>query len=201
MQNTIISIFKEQATAGAFKSDTGAVLKQISKGGDFLATLLEQITTKEQAQALCKNQKAVKRFLQACNFSLSGDVSNFEPYYAYVFATIALTKSDSISFDSMRFILGLNKEGAQNVSGVSRARLDKFLKLVSNPNTVKTKVTHSVGTNGFMTALGVTTKSDAHGFTLTASAKNHPLVLGYAYQLERMTDGQFALISEKQANK
>lgn len=190
-----IAIIKQAATNGMFKTDSGAVLKQINKGGEFLQLLVDQILTAEQCTSLMKNQKAVKRFLQACNFALSGDTSNFDKNYAYVFATIALTKSDSISFDSMRFIMGLKSEGAKVIAGVSRQRLDRFINLQSTAGTIKTKTTHSVGKNGFMTALGVTSKSDAHGFTLTGNAKTHPLVTGYAYQLEKMTDGAFKLVS------
>lgn len=192
-----LATIKQAATNGQFKSDSGAVLKQINKGGEFLQTVVDQILTAQSCTALMKNQKAVKRFLQAVNFSVSGDTNNFDASYAYVFATIALTKSDTISFDSMRFIMGLNKEGAQTIAGVSRQKLDRFLALKTTAGTIKTKTTHSVGTNGFMTALGVTSKSDAHGFTLTPVAKTHPLVVAYAYQLEKMTDGAFNLVTEK----
>lgn len=193
----IKSLVSELANTGAFKSDKEAVLKQLKVGGAHLEAFVNQTLSEEQAKKLFSNQKGAKRYLQAVNFSLSGNIDFFEKNYAYIFATIALSKDKNISYEQTQFLMGLNKEGAQNISGVSRAKLDKFIGLNSTAGTIRSKVTHSVGKNGFLTHMGAVDKEGAHNFVISEKAKTNPLILAYAHQLQKMTDGQFAIIKAK----
>ena len=101
------------------------------------------------------------------------------------------------SFKDAQFLLGAKNENAQNIAGVSRAKLQKFLSIETTEKTIKAKVTHGCGKNGILTALGLTVKSDAHGFTISKDAKQSAFLLAYASSLEKMTEGAFNLLTSK----
>ncbi|MPS48528.1 hypothetical protein [Methylobacillus sp.] len=179
----------------SFGSDTSYVRKQVEKGGKFFAEFVPQICAPEQLQAM--NQKGAKRFVQAANFALTGDTKSFDAVTAYMISAIMLSKSETITFKDAHFACGLNSDDAKNIKGVSRARLGKFLGNAGTPGTITSKVSRSTGKGGFMTALGITSKGDKNSFSLTATAKNHPLIVAYALQLEKMTDGAFTLLQSE----
>ena len=180
-----------------FASDTSFIRKQVSKGGQFFSELITQLSTIEQLQNITKNQKGVKRYTQAINFALNGDVTSFDAVTAYTVSCIALTKSKSISFQDVHFLCGVGSDNASHIKGISRAKVSRFIGSAGTTGTVTSKVSRTVGKNGFFTALNITEKSDKHSFTLTDTAKNNALILAYAYQLERMTDSTFLTLSTK----
>jgi hypothetical protein len=191
MKNTITTLIAN-LNNGLYSSDNSFIAKQVAKGGEHFAQLLPLLATSEQLQAM--NQKGVKRFVQAVNFALSGNVKDFDAVTAYMISAIVLTKDNAISFQNAHFLCGLNTDNAQNVKGISRAKFSRFLGNAGTAKTITSKVSRTTGKGGFFTALNITAKSNAHGFELTESAKNNALILSYAKQLENMTDGAFNLI-------
>lgn len=196
--NTFIANLNSKIVTGAYASDTGFISKQVLKGGAHFEAFAPMLSTTEQLNAM--NQKGVKRFVQAVNFALSGNVKDFDAVTAYMVSAVILTKENTVSFQNAHFLCGLNTEHAHAIKGASRARLNKFLGNAGTAGTITSKVSRTTGKGGFFTALNITNKSDKHSFTLTDSAKNNALLLAYAKQLENMTDGAFNLImSDKKA--
>ena len=186
------SVLASKIASGAYASDNSFIQKQVIKGGAHFEAFAPMLSTTEQLQAM--NQKGVKRFVQAVNFALSGNVKDFDAVTAYMVSAVILTKENTVSFQNAHFLCGLNTEHAQAIKGASRARLNKFLGNAGTAGTITSKVSRTTGKGGFFTALNITSKSDKHSFTLTDSAKNNALLLAYAKQLENMTDGAFNLI-------
>ena len=195
MNNTILATLNTNLNNGLYSTDSSFIAKQIVKNDSFFKQFVPMVATTEQLNHM--KQKGVKRFVQAVNFALNGNVSDFDVVTAYMVSAVILTKANNVSFKDAHFLCGLNKDDSQNIRGVSRSKLNKFLGNAGTAGTITSKVSRTTGKGGFFTALNITNKSDKHSFTLTDSAKTNALLLAYAKQLENMTDGQFALIQSK----
>lgn len=187
-----ISTLNSKIASNAFASDNSFIQKQVLKGGAHFAQLAPMLSTTEQLNAM--NQKGVKRFVQAVNFALSGNIKDFDAVTAYMVSAVILTKDNTVSFQNAHFLCGLNTEHAHAIKGTSRARLNKFLGNAGTAGTITSKVSRTTGKGGFFTALNITSKSDKHSFTLSDNAKTNALLLAYGKQLENMTEGAFNLI-------
>lgn len=171
-------------------TDLGRTLKFAEH--EATASLAVQYASAETLRAM--KQKGVMRFMQACAFIASGDVKAYDRGTAYVMSVVALSVDKDISFASLQFVAGKVTENAKLIGGVSKQRLSKHLKgSVGTIKTIESKVSRSVGKGGFLSALGVTTKSSGHGFTVADNAKQNPFVIAYAQALDKMTDGALKL--------
>lgn len=195
MSNSVIATLTANINAGAYASDTSFIRKQVEKGASFFAEFAPAVCSESQLKAM--NQKGVKRFAQALNFALSGNTKDFDQVTAYMVASVMLSKEQTITFARAHFLCGLGVDGATHIKGVSRARLARFIGSAGTAGTITSKVSRTTGKGGFFTALGITTKSDKHSFTLSDNAKNHPLLTAYAHQLQNMSDSALQLIQEK----
>lgn len=174
-------------------TDTPRVQRTIARGGQPLVDTLGAFLTVESLAGM--NQKAVMRAVQAVSFAVSGAVDDLDPVTASTIATVMLTAQQTITFAALRYTSGQsNMQDPSAIQGVSRARLQRFGLRGGTANTIVSKVSRSVGKRGFLTALGVTAKSDTHSFTLQAGARESGFVLGYAHQLQTMTDGALSLV-------
>lgn len=189
---TLLNTLNANLNAGKYASDSAFINKQVVKGGQHFKQLAPLLCNSEQLNNM--NQKGVKRFVQSVNFALSGDIKEYDAVTAYLVSAVVLTKDNTISYKNAHFLCGLNTDNAENIRGLSRAKFNKFLSNAGTAGTITSKVSRTTGKGGFFTALNITNKSDKHSFTLTDSAKNNPLLLAYASQLEKMTDGAFNLL-------
>lgn len=194
--NTLLTTLNTNLLNLKYASDNGFIAKQVIKGGEFFASFAPLTANESQLNSM--NQKGVKRWAQAINFALNGDLNNYDAVTAYMVSAIVLTKDNTVSFQNAHFLCGLNTEHASNIRGLSRSKFAKFLGNAGTAGTITSKVSRTTGKGGFFTALNITTKSDKHSFTLSESAKTNALIIAYANQLEKMTDGSFHLL---QANK
>jgi hypothetical protein len=194
---SIITKLQANLSIGKYASDTTFVRKQIEKGGSFFSEFAPVVCDENQLDAM--NQKGVKRFTQAVNFALSGNVKDFDEVTAFMVSAVMLSKEETISFSRVHFLCGVGVDGATHIKGVSRQRLARFIGNAGTVGTITSKVSRTTGKGGFFTALGITAKADRNSFTLTANAKQNPLLLAYAVQLEKMTDGALALIREEKS--
>lgn len=180
-------------TALSLGTDHTRVVKLLSH--DATRTMFDAII--EPDAVLSLNQKACMRLAQSSAFAVSGDMKALDKGTATLVAMIALSAQSRIVFDDARYLMGELVDGAQHVAGVSRQRLHRFIGIVGRSGTIRSKLSRTVSKRGFFSALGITTKSDAHECTLTPNAKSHPLILAYAAQLQRVTDDQFELLTRE----
>jgi hypothetical protein len=178
-------------------SDSGFIQKRLNKN---VIELLNATVSPAQVDPEMMNQKGVKRLVQLANFAVSGNIEDFDPVTAFLVSAVMLTKQETITYRDAHFLCGLGADDAQHVKGVSRAKLARFLGNAGTAGTITSKVSRTTGKRGFFTALGITSKGDAHSFTLAPNAKQNPLLLAYAHQLEKMTDSALALIASKKGN-
>lgn len=176
---------------GATASDIKRILRFASEGNcEFVTGALTGETV-----AGMTNQKAIMRLAQAVAFVAGDLVAGFDRATALITASIMLSKQSIINFQTMRFAMGgTGDENTTHIKGVSRARLAKFLKTIPNDGTRMTQCSRTVGTGGFLSALGIVKSVDKHSFEIIN--KNHPLLVAYAMRLENMGDGTFALLTE-----
>lgn len=191
---TLLNALEVNLQASLYSSDNSFIAKQVKLNEAYFKEFAPLLCNAEQLAKM--NQKGVKRFVQAVNFAINGNVKCFDAVTAYMISAIVLTKDLNISFQNAHFLCGLNTEHAQAIKGVSRAKLHKFLSNAGTAGTITSKVSRTAGKGGFFTALNITNKADKYSFTLTENAKTNPLILAYAKQLENMSEGQFKLLTE-----
>lgn len=189
-------------------TDAGYVRRVLEAGGETLASIIAAFATPEQIRAM--NQKACKRFVEACDFALSGDRlgknNRLNKTTAYLVAVIALAQQQRVSFADAHRVCGLFTEDGRYIKGVDRPRVARFIGgRAGSAGTITSQVSRTVGQGregcGFFTALGISRKGDKHGFELTETAKSHPLILAYCAQLERISDGDFELLMRDDTDK
>lgn len=174
-------------------SDCARVARTIANGGQILVDTIGALLSVESLSGM--NQKAIMRAVQAVSFAVSGAVEDLNKTTAHIVAMLMMTADERIAFESARFLCGQTGMIAPtSVNGVSRAKLQRFIGRAGTAKTIESQVSRSVGKRGFLTGLGVTAKSDAHGFTLSPNARQSAFVLGYAHQLQALTDGALALV-------
>lgn len=159
-----------------------------------VATLNEVVTLEELGKM---NQKAVMRTVQGASFIANNtDIRRFDAATAGILAIAYLSGEGVYStFESVRFALaGVGNEDSKLPKGVQGAKLRKVCGVVPR-GTIESKASRTVGKNGFLSALGITCKSDKHGFTV--ANLSHPFATRYAAALQALTDSAFAKISEE----
>ncbi len=191
VNNSVVSLF-ESRDLGTDRAFVNNVLK---RGGDALKVFMGQVFKVEQFAGV--KQKGMKRVIQAASFALSGNVKDYDEGTAYCVALVMLTNQTTVKFSDAHALMGCTIDGAQHIKGVSRAKLSRFLGRVGTAGTVTSKTSRTVGSGGFFTGLGITLKGDAHSFTLCDGARENPLLLAYAMQLQSMTDSQLELARNK----
>lgn len=174
-------------------SDAARVRRTIERGGQALIDSLAAFVPLESLALM--NQKAVMRTVQSVSFAVSGAVEDFNKSTAYLVSLVMLTGQERVSFADALHVMGAGGEGTAPVNGVSRAKLQRFLGgRAGTAGTMVSQCSRTVGKRGFMTALGVTVKGDAHAFTLTSKARELPFMLAYGFALQNMTEGALALV-------
>lgn len=146
------------------------------------------------------NQKARRHVLNAVRFIMSSDVKFCTATTALVVSAIVLAKQQNIVYAQIHAIMGLHREGAVDdaIKGVSKARLNRFLGLGGAAGTITARTSSSTGKCGFLTALGIVSKSDKHSITVNRDAlQNSAFLTAYAVRLSGMTDGAFSLLEAK----
>lgn len=184
-----------------FASDASSVAKMLDAHGEKVAPLCNTLISAEQAVAISANQKGAMRTLQTLCFILSGDVKNYQPVYAMLASVCALAApGQRVSYATLHNLLGARVEGAdvQTVKGVNRQRLIRHIDTRALAlGTYQSKTSAATGKNGFLGALGVVKKSDAHGIEIAPNAGENAFLVAFAFALERMTDGALELVKRK----
>ena len=196
MQNALFAAFSSQVARltekGATPSDINRVIKFASSPVcEFVLPVIDAGIVSGMT-----NQKAVMRLAQASNFIATGDVSAFDKGTALIVAALALTPKTEISLSDLHFIMGAKGDDSTvMLTGVSRSKLARVITLIDSVGTVTSQCSRTVGTGGFLTALGVVKSAGKTAFSVVNRA--HPFVQAYALRLNNMTDGALALIAEK----
>ena len=192
----LFTAFQNQVARLAAKGATPSDTKRIVRFATESACAAAECAIDANVVASMTNQKALMRLSQALNFVVSGDVAAFDTASAFVIAALALSKQERISFSDMHYLIGASgNENTAHIKGVSRSKMQKILSSISSMGTITSQVSRTVGSGGYLTALGVVTKSDKHGFTI--ANRSHPMIVAYAAQLEKMTDGALHLALNK----
>lgn len=197
--NMLFNAFEQQATRLAAKGATPADVARVRKFATVQACAFMGDAINPDTVKGMTNQKGIMRLAQVVAWCASGNVDALDPVTAYVVSCVLLTKQNSVTYSDFHYVAGgKGDENTTHIRGVSRSRLNKFLPTTANMGTVTSKTSRSVGKNGFLTALGVTAKTDdKHGFALCEGAKSNPVIVAFGARLESMTDGAFALFAEK----
>lgn len=176
----------------ALKSDAKRVGKIVST--QQIVDFLGAFCTPGQVAPMSQKQRLTLALI--AEFVTTGGTSGYMRESALLGAMLALMpESTRVGFDDAQHAMGLQgTQFTQPVPGVSRARMVRFFGSKPSAGTVLTRLSQI---RGMWDLLGVTEKTDAHGFALREGAKGSPLLVAYAHALEQMTDGQLALLTKE----
>lgn len=178
------------------KSDRDTLMGHLDQARDYLpavCAILDAWTTPEQLKG-CPQKALIKlvrhaRWVATDGLALNKRGGNIlDSAIGLISCIVALSAQDRVSFHDAHAVCGGTQEGATQVKGVSRARLHKVLPDVVRraAGTLSAQHSRTVGKNGVFGALGITSKSDAHGFAVVN--RNHPMVIMTADVLNRLSD-------------
>lgn len=205
-QNQIFAAFQNRASffaaeftrgtstpRGMLNSDVKFILKHAHEGAcEFVKGAIDPAIVQKMT-----NIKAVKRLAQAVAFCAGDSVGGYDKATALIIASIALSKQKTIDFKTMRFTMGgIGDENTAHIKGVSRARLSRFLGTISNEGTRVSQCSRTVGTGGFLSALGAVITAGKTAFSI--ENPEIPLLTCYAMRLESMGDATFALLNSEE---
>lgn len=117
------------------------------------------------------------------------DLGKFDRATAYCAAVIANTSSPRVAYADLHYVCGGRGENTTPIGGVSRAKFQAIIgRYTSNMGTISAQCARTVGKNGIFPAMGVTSKTDVHGFAVTETGRNHPFLIALAVTLNGLSD-------------
>lgn len=198
MQNAIAHNATSLALTADMGSDQTRADKIVAKYGQALVDTVGALVSAEAVRPM--GQKARLHALHIASLIVSQGLENkgFSKAHAIIASIIALAPVGSrVSFKDAHWTMGASGDQFSHpIPGVSRQRLMRFIGRAGALGTISTRTSSTVGKNGLFTALGMVEKSDAHGFTVVSKAS--PLLVAYAMELERMTDGRIELLDKSE---
>lgn len=207
MSITAFSILANRNGQG-FNTNNSTVAKIIEtheKNG--LEQVINALISPDQALACCANIKGAMRLIQACAYIASQGAhdASREDIYAMLIAICALARpGDRITYATLQSYLGVRIEGRDIgiIAGVNRQKLVSFIDCTGfSSGTYSSKTSASLGKNGFLIGLGIASKCDAHGITVSADAHKSPFLTSYAKCLERLSEAKIEEIKQARADK
>lgn len=190
--NALYNAFSAHIARLTEKGATASDIKRLQRFASEKTCELASACVDAGVVAKMTNQKSIMRLAQALDFIVSGNVRSFDKATAYLVAALALSKQATVSYHDMHYLIGApGSDSTAHIKGVSRAKMHKVLSSITSMGTITSQVSRTVGANGFLTVFGIVTKSDKHGVTI--ANREHPILVAYAAQLQRMTDGALEL--------
>lgn len=114
-----------------------------------------------------------------------------DPAIGMLSCIVGLTSQPRIGFHDAHAVMGGSQEGAAPIGGVSRAKLHRVLPNIIRraSGTLSAQASRTVGAGkkeGIFSALGITGKTDGHGFTVLN--RNHFLIVATCDVLNRLSE-------------
>lgn len=204
---TASQVFIARAQSNEFKGNSDDVLSFL-QWSPLHAQAFDAAVSVEEASRPVFRVKPALRLAQATAFVADGIVEkgkrgsakkSFNEVTAIAIAIVAQAPiGQRIAFADAHRYCGMTVDAGKGdglINGVSKARLNKFLGLITNPGTVKSMVSRTVGENGFLKCLGIVDNPDGNSFRIVN--REHPFIKLYCDRIARLTDGQISVIEQQ----
>jgi hypothetical protein len=135
-------------------------------------------------------QKQIMRCIQFLNALESKVYKNLDFTHARVLCAMRLAGSYDLTYDAIIALCAGVRSGTANTRGISYSVLNKMSASKHGLNTVSTKVSNSVGANGFYQVLGLTFGAPGTVNRTVSLNDSHPLVTRFFEVINSATVGQ-----------
>ena len=146
----------------------------------------------EKHSKLSTGKVAMMQVAKAIDFIATGDPSSIDTATAALLTVCILNESGTKpqTFENARFTLSAKgTENSRPLDGVNGAKLRKVIGSISNMSTVSAQTSRTVGVNGSLGIMGLTSKVSKHEFAVLPGVRENPFALAYARALSKLPEG------------
>lgn len=142
-------------------------------------------------------QKQIMRAAQLVNCTHNGLVSELDFTHTRVLLAMREAGDYDLCTDAIAALAANVIDPRANTRGITRGQINIIFKFAHGLTTVKTKISNSVGKNGYMQLTGMTKRSGAKHAAITRN-KAHPLSVAFYNMIDGASDGQLQALADKQ---
>lgn len=135
-------------------------------------------------------QKQVKRAVQLINALATATYENLDYTHARILCAMKLAGSYDLNADAIIQLAAAKREGDANTRGISFTAISKMFSRVHSLDTVKSKVSNSIGKNGIYQSMGLTWGAPGERNHTVSLNNDHPMVARFFDLINKATTGQ-----------
>ena len=148
------------------------------------------------AAILTNKQKQVKRAVQLLNCIRGGLVSNLDYTHTRILLAMRAAGTYSLNTDAITSLAANKIMPGVETRGVTRGQINHLFKMSHSIDTVKSKVSNSIGKNGYMNVLGIVERRGAKNAEIIFNPA-HGVAAKFFAMIDSATDGQLQALAEK----
>lgn len=141
-------------------------------------------------------QKQVMRAAQLINCTQAGIVGELDYTHTRILIAMRAAGEYNLTTDAIATLAANCIKPGVETRGVTRGQINTIFEFAHGFNTVLTKVSNSIGKNGYMTLTGMTQRSKGNNATITRNAM-HPLALAFYKVIDGASEGQLQALADK----
>lgn len=148
------------------------------------------------AAILTNKQKQVKRAVQILNCTNAGLVTELDYTHTRILIAMRAAGSFNLHTDAIAALAANKLKPGIETRGVTRGQVNHLFKLAHGESTVLSKVSNSVGKNGYMCVLGIVERKGAKNAEIVFNPA-HALAQAFFKMIDSATDGQLQALGDK----
>lgn len=148
------------------------------------------------AAILTNKQKQVKRAVQLLNCIRDGLVSNLDYTHTRILLAMRAAGTYNLNTDAIAALAANKIKPGIETRGVTRSQINHLFKFSHGESTVLSKVSNSVGKNGYMNVLGIVERKGAKNAEIIFNPA-HGVAAKFFAMIDSATDGQLQALAEK----
>ncbi len=149
----------------------------------------------EWALVMTFNQKQLKRTTQFVNAITAGVSTMFDKTHARLLVSMREAGEFNLTTGALTALAANKRSDAVNTRGVGLGAVNAKIKGAHGVTTVPTKVSNSIGKNGFMQHLGMTYAHPTHDREVFLNHE-HPAIIKFFKVIDSMSAGQLETLMQ-----
>ena len=148
------------------------------------------------AAILTNKQKQVKRATQMLNCIRGGLVTDLDYTHTRILLAMRAAGAFNLNTDAITSLAANKITPNVETRGVTRGQINHLFKMSHSIDTVKSKVSNSIGKNGYMNVLGIVERKGAKHAEIVFNPA-HKFAQAFFKMIDSATDGQLQALAEK----
>ena len=141
-------------------------------------------------------QKQILRTMQILNCTRMGLVGEYDYTHTRILIAMRAAGEYNLTTDAIAALAANEIKPGVETRGVTRGQVNTIFDRAHKMQTVLTKVSNSVGKNGYMTLTGMTSRTGSTHAVINRNA-GHPLALAFYGVIDGASEGQLRALSDK----